>query len=164
MGCRQCLPLSVVQLKGKHCWQPHCRNGVVDAFGLGLMNPCLLGPLDPLSMWVRGPALNFLTFQLCVGPNMHELTRYTTLLFEKHQPTFHWLEQVNEKLVDISQKSKRYNESFLVHLRTYEQWPCLYICFCKMNNRLTTILKKVSAWFNDYKAGGRAEKWVEGKQ
>jgi hypothetical protein len=22
MGCRQCLPLSVVQLKGKHCWKP----------------------------------------------------------------------------------------------------------------------------------------------
>ena len=34
MGCRQCLPLSVVQLKGKHCWKPHCRNGVVDMFGL----------------------------------------------------------------------------------------------------------------------------------
>ena len=34
MGCRQCLPLSVVQLKGKHCQKkPHCRNGVVDTFG-----------------------------------------------------------------------------------------------------------------------------------
>ena len=33
MGCRQCLPLSVVQLKGKHCRKPHCRNGVVDTFG-----------------------------------------------------------------------------------------------------------------------------------
>ena len=33
MGCRQCLPLSVVQLKGKHCRRPHCRNGVVDTFG-----------------------------------------------------------------------------------------------------------------------------------
>ena len=32
MGCRQCLPLSVVQLKGKHCRKPHCRNGVVDTF------------------------------------------------------------------------------------------------------------------------------------
>ena len=30
MGCQQCLPLSVVQLKGKHCRKPHCRNGVVD--------------------------------------------------------------------------------------------------------------------------------------
>ena len=29
MGCRQCLPLSVVQLKGKHC-----PNGVVDTFRL----------------------------------------------------------------------------------------------------------------------------------
>ena len=28
MGCRQCLPLSVVQLEGRHC-----RYGVVDAFG-----------------------------------------------------------------------------------------------------------------------------------
>ena len=33
MGCRQCLPLSVVQLKGKHCRKPHCCNGVVDTFG-----------------------------------------------------------------------------------------------------------------------------------
>ena len=32
MGCQQCLPLSVVQLKGKHCRKPHCRNGVVDTF------------------------------------------------------------------------------------------------------------------------------------
>ena len=30
MGCRQCLPISVVQLKGKHCRKPHCRNGDVD--------------------------------------------------------------------------------------------------------------------------------------
>ena len=32
MGCRQCLPLSVVQLKGKHCRKTHCCNGVVDTF------------------------------------------------------------------------------------------------------------------------------------
>ena len=31
MGCRQCLPLYVVQLKGKHC-----RNGVVDTFRPGV--------------------------------------------------------------------------------------------------------------------------------
>ena len=37
MGCRQCLPLSVVQLKDKHCRKPHCRNGVVDTFGLWLL-------------------------------------------------------------------------------------------------------------------------------
>ena len=36
MECRQCLPLSVVQLKDKHCQKPHCRNGVVDTFGHGL--------------------------------------------------------------------------------------------------------------------------------
>ena len=34
MGCRQCLLLNVVQLKGKHCRKPHCRNGVVDTFML----------------------------------------------------------------------------------------------------------------------------------
>ena len=33
MGCWQCLPLSVVQLKGKHCRNLHCRNGVVNTFG-----------------------------------------------------------------------------------------------------------------------------------
>ena len=33
MGCRQCLPLSVVQLKSKHCRKPHCRNGIVDTIG-----------------------------------------------------------------------------------------------------------------------------------
>ena len=36
MGCRQCSPLSVVQLKGKHCQKTHCRNGVVDTFGHAL--------------------------------------------------------------------------------------------------------------------------------
>ena len=33
MGFRQCLPLRVVQLKGKQCRKPHCHNGVVDTFG-----------------------------------------------------------------------------------------------------------------------------------
>ena len=32
IGCRKFLPLSVVQLKGKHCRIPHCCNGVVDTF------------------------------------------------------------------------------------------------------------------------------------
>ena len=30
---KQCLPLIVIQLKGKHFRKPHCRNGVVDTFG-----------------------------------------------------------------------------------------------------------------------------------
>ena len=34
MGRRQCLPFSVVQLKGKHFQKTHCRNGVVGTFGL----------------------------------------------------------------------------------------------------------------------------------
>ena len=33
MGCRQCLSLSAVQLKSKHCQKPQCRSGVVDMFG-----------------------------------------------------------------------------------------------------------------------------------
>ena len=41
MWCWQCLPLSVVQLKGKHCRKPHCCNRVVDTFGLSI----LLAPL-----------------------------------------------------------------------------------------------------------------------
>ena len=32
MGCQQCLHLSVVQLKCKHCRKPHCCNGVVGTF------------------------------------------------------------------------------------------------------------------------------------
>ena len=35
MGCWQCLPLSVVQLKGKYCWKAHCCNRVVDTFWHG---------------------------------------------------------------------------------------------------------------------------------
>ena len=38
MGYRQCLPLSVVELKGKHCQKPHCRNGVADTFGPNPLN------------------------------------------------------------------------------------------------------------------------------
>ena len=37
MRCRQCLPLSVVQLKGKHSRKPYCCNGVVDTFQLTLL-------------------------------------------------------------------------------------------------------------------------------
>ena len=33
MWSRQCLPLSVVHLKGKHCQKAHCRSGVADTFG-----------------------------------------------------------------------------------------------------------------------------------
>ena len=39
MECRQCLPISVVQLKGKHCRKPHCRNGVVDKLVLSEFVP-----------------------------------------------------------------------------------------------------------------------------
>ena len=32
-GALAILSLSFVQIKGKHCQKPHCRNGVVDTFG-----------------------------------------------------------------------------------------------------------------------------------
>ena len=38
IGCRQHLPLSVFQLKDKHCQRPHCRNGVVHRFGKVLLS------------------------------------------------------------------------------------------------------------------------------
>ena len=44
-GCRQCLPLSVVQLKGKHCRKPHCHNGVVDTFELCLSSLSRFPPI-----------------------------------------------------------------------------------------------------------------------
>ena len=37
MGCLQCLLLSVVQLKYKHCGKPQCRNEVVNTFRLYLL-------------------------------------------------------------------------------------------------------------------------------
>ena len=41
MECGQYLPISVVQLKGKHCQKTHCCNGVVDTFGPSrLCGPC----------------------------------------------------------------------------------------------------------------------------
>ena len=42
-GCRQCLPLSVVQLKGKHCQNTHCRNGVKE-YVQGRWNKIFLTP------------------------------------------------------------------------------------------------------------------------
>ena len=40
MGCRQCLSLSVVQLKGKYWEKPHCGNRVVDTFRHGYIPAC----------------------------------------------------------------------------------------------------------------------------
>ena len=70
IGCRQCLPLSVVQLKGKHCRKPHCRNGVVDTIRyvpavpafisakIGDGENCPLAPLVP-------PALKLIPRSWC---------------------------------------------------------------------------------------------------
>jgi hypothetical protein len=62
MGFRQCLPLTVVQLKDKHCRKPHCRNGAVDTFGLGVV--CVYCVLF-VSVYClqKGPSIYF-TFDL----------------------------------------------------------------------------------------------------
>ena len=61
MGCQQCLPLSVVQLKGKHYRKPHCHNGVVDTFGPGLFEIDST-PIMCVLFWV---STYLLVFQCC---------------------------------------------------------------------------------------------------
>ena len=39
---RQCLPLSVVKLKGKHCQKDYCHSGVVDTFGYCMTRPVFI--------------------------------------------------------------------------------------------------------------------------
>ena len=60
MGCRQCLSLSVVQLKGKHCRKPHCHNGVVDTFRPGVLQTyhCAAGLTIINRIWLQGCNLN----------------------------------------------------------------------------------------------------------
>ena len=53
MGCQQCLPLSVVQLKGKHCPKPHCCNGVVDTLGKSVISRSGYQALDRQSSELR---------------------------------------------------------------------------------------------------------------
>jgi hypothetical protein len=48
MGCRQCLPLSVVQLKGKHC-----RNGVVNTFGYRVVDRGILSHISNMNFHCR---------------------------------------------------------------------------------------------------------------
>ena len=50
MGCWQCLPLSVVQLKGKYCRKPPCHNGVVDTLCVSPFNVLTL--LFLISFWL----------------------------------------------------------------------------------------------------------------
>ena len=67
MGCRQCLPLNVVQLKGKHCRKTHCRNGVVNTFGHfgSTQSICPIDLKYFLSLTKMGNQHNRLTIQLC---------------------------------------------------------------------------------------------------
>ena len=59
MGCQQCLPLSVVKLKGKHCQKPHCRNGVVGTFGHTMNDILMLFNIGGLAVIYMG-VLQFL--------------------------------------------------------------------------------------------------------
>jgi hypothetical protein len=53
MGCQQCLPLTLsdVQLEGKHCRKPHCRNGVVDTLGQSPLNVLHVFIITEKSFW-----------------------------------------------------------------------------------------------------------------
>ena len=74
VGCCHCLPISVVQLKGKHCRKPHCCNGVVDKF-----RPCL--------------DLNFSEYRVVAAVAAHRFASASAVLFEvrrrKLQLCFH---------------------------------------------------------------------------
>ena len=67
-----CLPLSVFQLKGKHCQKTHCRDGVVDTFG-----PCLLSINvlrgHSITKWTKreGVSRNSLLGHVTKGPLVH---------------------------------------------------------------------------------------------
>ena len=67
MGCRQCLLLSVVQLKGKPCQKPHCCNGVVDSFRHNLIEKLLdeIGSLKSVEYFTRHLWLEFVLPPSC---------------------------------------------------------------------------------------------------
>ena len=74
MGCQQCLPPSVVQLKGKHCRKPHCRNGVVDTFRLWLSSnkslyylPIYLHLIFAIFQFEISSLMNWIFFQVWNG-------------------------------------------------------------------------------------------------
>jgi hypothetical protein len=68
MGCWQCLPLGVVQLKAKHCQKPHCRNEVVDRFGqAGLEKNASLLAYLPSIIYEQGVIFRLLHEKLQAG-------------------------------------------------------------------------------------------------
>jgi hypothetical protein len=76
MGCRQCLSLSVFQLKGNHCRKPHCRNGVVDTFRRYLH-------IWPLFTFLNSPNVQ----------NVVPIDQYKT--FQSHKEDFPKLKQIS---------------------------------------------------------------------
>ena len=84
MVYRQCLPLGVVQLKGK----PQCCNGIVDTFGQGRTAQVhqtpwqnLSKPFNALILQSLGPFIYLLVcFGICCGKNLEEKDGQTQLL------------------------------------------------------------------------------------
>ena len=84
MVYRQCLPLGVVQLKGK----PQCCNGIVDTFGQGRTAQVhqtpwqnLSKPFNALILQSLDPFIYLLVcFGICCGKNLEEKDGQTQLL------------------------------------------------------------------------------------
>ena len=90
MGCRQCLPLSAVQLKGKHCRKPNCRNGVlIESIRLyhGLQMPC-----EEIAFTAR-PQIKS---QSQVRPK-HILSAASAHIFSFFDICFHWVSVVRSR-------------------------------------------------------------------
>ena len=73
LGCQQCLPLSVVQLKVKHCRKPYCRNGVVDTFRLTLLLHSKVNNINSLH-WLKFLAIEWISDDGNFGPGSNPIS------------------------------------------------------------------------------------------
>ena len=87
MGCRQCSPLIVVQLKGKHYRKPHCCNGVVDTF-----EPTMLSRM-------RGKQM-ISTLGLCIGAGLDMITMTMILKISLYLPLPMKIQKLMTSLID----------------------------------------------------------------
>ena len=123
MGSRQCLPLSVVQLKGKHCRKPHYRNGVVDMFGKSPTVLCWQKKKRGLELHsIDNFETSFFTSKViiwlwysymmrCIPVEIHNLC-YPWYLFQ-NIPTFHYL-----KSIDLVEWTHMWDHNPTFHLGT----------------------------------------------
>ena len=58
-----CLPLSVVQLKGKHWRNPHCLNGVVETFGPYTVSYIKVPPVEQFSKNLLLPKIMSMVYE-----------------------------------------------------------------------------------------------------